>query len=89
MAPSPFSIGIRRNFSSGGNVAILLVIFRLLTMQCKKTFPKRFTHCMQKEIAPFYGNSHKKCNSLAAIAISCVHCDKLKNTLSEDFSRSK
>jgi len=25
---------------------------------------------MQKEIAPFYGNSHKKCNSLSAIAIS-------------------
>jgi len=37
-------------------------------MQCKWKFTKRFTHSTQKEIAPFYGNSHKKCTSLAAIA---------------------
>jgi len=44
-------------------------------MQCQRTFTKRFTHSTQKEIAPFYGNSHKICISLAAvakyIAISC------------------
>jgi len=35
--------------------------------QCKRTFTKRFTISMQKN-APFYGNSHKKCTLLAAIA---------------------
>ena len=37
-------------------------------MQCKWTFTKRFTLSTQNEIAPFYGNSHKKCSSLAAVA---------------------
>jgi len=41
--------------------------FRLLTMQCKRTFTKRFTLSTQKEIAAFYGNSYK-CTSLAGIA---------------------
>jgi len=40
----------------------------LLTMQCKRTFTKRFTLSSQKEIAPFYSNSNKKIASLAAIA---------------------
>jgi len=30
-------MGVRRNFSRGGNVEILLILFRLLTMQCKWT----------------------------------------------------
>ena len=36
-------MGGRRNFSKGGNVDILLIFFRLLTLQCKWTFTKRFT----------------------------------------------
>jgi len=38
------SMGVRINFSRGmGNVEILLILFRLLTMQCQWTFIKRFT----------------------------------------------
>jgi len=44
------------------------MLFRLLTMQCKRTFAKRFILSTQKEIAPFYRNSHKKYSSLAAVA---------------------
>jgi len=36
------AIGVRRNFSRGWNVDILLIIFRLLTLQCKWTFTKSF-----------------------------------------------
>jgi len=35
-------MGVRRNFSRG-NIKNLLILFRLLTMQCKWTFTKRFT----------------------------------------------
>jgi len=31
MAPGPLSMVVRRNFSGGGNVDILLILFRLLT----------------------------------------------------------
>ena len=61
-------MGACRNFSREGNVDIFLVLFRLLTMQCKRTFTKRFTLSTQKEITPFYGISHKKFTSLAATA---------------------
>jgi len=37
-------------------------------MQCKRTFTKRFILFAQTEVTPFYGNIHKKCTSLAAIA---------------------
>jgi len=68
-ASSSLSIGVRRNFSRGGdNVDILLMLFRFLSMQCKWTSTMRFTHSTQKEIGLFYGNSHKKFTSLAAIA---------------------
>jgi len=60
-------MGVRRNFSRGGNVDILFILFRLLTMQAKRTLTKRFSLSTQKEIAAFYGNSHK-CTSLAGIA---------------------
>jgi len=41
---TPLGVGVRRNFSrGGGNVNILLILVRLLTMQCKRTFTKRFT----------------------------------------------
>jgi len=36
-------MGFRR-FLPGGNVDILLIIFRLLTIQCKRTFTKCFTY---------------------------------------------
>ena len=37
-------MGVRRNFSrSVGNVEILLVLFRLLTVQCEWTFTTHFT----------------------------------------------
>jgi len=37
-------MGVRRNFSrGGGNVITLLIFFRLLTLQCKRTFTIRFT----------------------------------------------
>jgi len=36
-------LGIRRNFSKGGNVDILLMVFRLLAKQYKRTFAKHFT----------------------------------------------
>ena len=39
----PIPMGARRNFSRGGNVEILLILFRLLTMKCKWTFTKRFS----------------------------------------------
>ena len=31
-------MSVRRNFSRGGNIETLLILFRLLTMQCKWTF---------------------------------------------------
>jgi len=53
-------MGVRRNFSvGGGNVIILLIFFRLLMLQCKWTFTKRFTastpqrKCTMKARAPF------------------------------------
>jgi len=36
-------MGVRRNFYRGSKIDILLILFRLLTMQCKWTFTKRFT----------------------------------------------
>jgi len=57
----------RRNFSTGRNVNILLILVRLLTMQCTRSrniLP--FLH--DKENSPCYDNSHKKCFSVATIA---------------------
>jgi len=36
-------MGVRRNFSRVGNVKILLILIRLLIMQCKCRFTKHFT----------------------------------------------
>ena len=36
------AMGVRRNFSRWSKVDILLIILRLLTLQCKWTFTKRF-----------------------------------------------
>ena len=35
-------MGVRRNFAGECNVDILLILFRLLTLQCKRMFTKRF-----------------------------------------------
>jgi len=83
MAPTPLSMGIRSTFSRGGIVDILLVLFGLVTMQCTRTFTKRFTLSTQKEIAPLYGNSQK---IRFVGSNSQVYCDKLQNRLSVDFS---
>ena len=64
-------MSIRRKFSRGGQRQHLLILVRLLTMQRKWPFTKRFTlstRLHHKESAPCYDNSHKKCASLAAIA---------------------
>jgi len=37
------AMGVRRNFSRGRNVDILLIFFRLLTLQCARMFTKRYT----------------------------------------------
>jgi len=55
MAPSPLSLASAEIFPGGGNVDILLIFFRLLTMQCKWTFTKHITLSAQKEFAPFHG----------------------------------
>jgi len=58
-------------FPGEGNVNILLILVRLLTMQCKWTFTARFTHSTRqhhKENAPCYDNSQKKCGLLATIS---------------------
>jgi len=47
---SPEPMGIRRNYSRGGKVDILLIFFWLLTMQRKLTYTK-------KENVQCYGNS--------------------------------
>jgi len=50
------AMGIRRNFSRGGNVDILLIFFRSLMLQCKWTFTKCFnlsspqTNCLQRHM---------------------------------------
>jgi len=43
-------MGVRRNFSRG--IEILLIFFRLLTMQCKWTFTKRFTPSTPQRKSP-------------------------------------
>jgi len=54
-------MGVRRNFSRGVNVNNLLILVRLLTMQFKCTFTKRFTLSTRntKENTPRYDSSHK------------------------------
>ena len=39
---------MRRKFSRGDNVGILLILFRLLTIQCRWMFTKCFTHSTQQ-----------------------------------------
>jgi len=55
----------------GGNVTILLIFVRLLTIQCKCTFKKRFavsTSLHRKEKPNIIRQQSQKCASLAAIA---------------------
>jgi len=57
------------NFSRGAESTILLILFRLLTMQRKRTSTKRFTLFTPQTKFPCYGNSCKKCASLPAIVL--------------------
>jgi len=61
--------GRPQKFFQGGNVVIFLILFRLLTMQCKLTFAKRFTvsAAQRKCLMLQQRNSHKKCTSLSAM----------------------
>ena len=61
-APSEF-------FPGGGKVDILLILFRLLSMQCTWTFTKRFTLSKPLRKCPIFGNSPKICVSLAAMLL--------------------
>jgi len=64
-------MGVRRNFSWGGNVNIVINFLGSLTMQCKCTFTKHLsltTRLHHKENDLCYNNGHKKYASLAAIA---------------------
>ena len=74
--------GRQQKIFQGGNVDILLIIFKLLTMQYKWTFMKRFTVSTSQRNYPCYGNNHKKCASLAAIPRPQVYCDNLHSRLS-------
>jgi len=53
----------------GGNVDILLILFRLLAMQCKWTFTKRFTLSTTQIKCPMLRQELQKCASLAATII--------------------
>jgi len=70
-------MGVRRNFSVGGNVEMLLILFKLLTMQCKWTFTKALAHFTAIITKIHFIGSNSQ-----------VHCDKFKlqNRLSADFS---
>jgi len=59
---------VRRNFSWVGKVDFF-ILFRLLTMQYKRTFTKRFTFLHSKENALCYGNSRKQCASFEAMVL--------------------
>ena len=77
MVWSAFEHGRPQKFFQGGSVNILLILVKLLTMQCKCTFTKRFTPYTRLQ------QSQKKCASLAAISrhvtiiftIGCLSAD--------------
>jgi len=75
-------MGVGRNFSRGGNVDILHIIFKLLTMQCKWTFTKRFTLSTPQRKWPTVTIT-KKCASLAAIPRTQVCYDSLQYTVGQ------
>jgi len=47
------AMDVRRNFPGACNVVILLIIFRLLTLQCQWMLTRRFTVLHHKENAPW------------------------------------
>ena len=54
-------------FQGGGNVDVLLILFRLLTMQCNWTFIKHFTLSTPQRKLPMIRQQSQKCASLAVI----------------------
>jgi len=65
MVPSPFAWSSAEIFP-GVNLNILLILFRFLTNANGPS--QSILPFYTKKTALFYGNSHKKCTSLAAIA---------------------
>ena len=64
-----------QKFMQGGKVNILLIIFRLLTMQCQWTFTKRFTLVASQRKCAMLRQQSQKCASLAAVLVfhSCFY----------------
>jgi len=68
-------MGVRRKFSRGGNVDILLILFRLLTMQCKWTFKKRFSFSTPQRKLPMIQKQSQKMRFVGSDSQVC--CDNL------------
>ena len=66
-------------FQGGGEVDLLLILFRLLAMQCNLTFTKGFILYTSQKNARRYSNSPKKCTSLVAMLVfhSCFFWHRL------------
>ena len=72
----------------GGNVDILLIIFKLLTIQCKWTFTKRFTLSTSQRKWPMLPKKSQKCAPLAAIPRTQVYYDSLHQCSSTGTPRN-
>jgi len=59
-------LGRPQKYFQGGNVDILLIPCRSMTLQCKSTFTKRFAFLQHKEGVQCYDNN-KKMRSLATV----------------------
>jgi len=71
-------MGVHRNFSMGGNVEILLILLRLLTMQFERTFTK----CLLDFTAIVTKNALRGSNSKVGL-----YCDKLQNRFCRFFKQ--
>ena len=66
-------MGVRRKFSRGGKSTIC-ILFKLLTMQCKWTFIKRFTLFTPQRECIMFRQLSQKCGSFTAMLLfhSCT-----------------
>jgi len=83
------NMGVRRNFSRGGNVDNLLIVFRLVSMQCKRTFTEHFTLSKPQRKCPVLRQQSQKCASLAALVRYITIIYILHNRLTADFQRGQ
>jgi len=79
----PRNTGVRKIFPRGGNVDILLTRFRLLLMQCKRTFTKLLVLSTSQRKCPICHGDHHK-NALRWQKWP-VYYDNLHNRLYTDF----